>query len=257
MGALDYGLEGKVAVITGAASGIGRATAELFSGQGARVVASDVNAHAGAETVERLRQAGGSAVFVAADVTDDEALRAVVDRAVQEHGRVDCAANCAGVGAGHGATHDYDAETWNRIVDINLRGTWHAMRHEIAAMLAGGQGGTVVNVASTLSLRGSPLGSPYSASKHGVLGLTRTAALEYAAQGIRVNAVCPGAIDTPMMDETFERFPGFREMLLGLVPMQRMGRPDEVAHAIAWLSSEGSSFVTGEGVTVEGGLLAR
>jgi len=255
--ALDYALEGKVAVITGAASGIGRATAELFSGQGARVVASDVNAHAGAETVQRLRQAGGSALFVAADVTDDEALRAVVDRAVQEHGRVDCAANCAGVGAGHGATHDYDAETWNRIVDINLRGTWHAMRHEIAAMLAGGQGGTVVNVASTLSLRGSPFGSPYSASKHGVLGLTRTAALEYAVQGIRVNAVCPGAIDTPMMDETFERFPGFREMLLGLVPLRRMGRPDEVAHAIAWLSSEGSSFVTGEGVTVEGGLLAR
>jgi NAD(P)-dependent dehydrogenase (short-subunit alcohol dehydrogenase family) len=257
MGALDYGLEGKVAVITGAASGIGRATAELFSAQGAVVIASDVDAQAGAETVERIRQAGGSALFVAADVTDDDALRAVVDRAVQEHGRVDCAANCAGVGAGHGATHDYDSETWNHIVDINLRGTWQAMRHEIAAILAGGRGGTVVNVASTLSLRGSPFGSPYSASKHGVLGLTRTAALEYATQGIRVNAVCPGAIDTPMMDETFARFPGFREMLLGLVPMQRMGRPDEVAHAIAWLSCEGSSFVTGEGLTVEGGLLAR
>jgi NAD(P)-dependent dehydrogenase (short-subunit alcohol dehydrogenase family) len=257
MGALDYGLEGRVAVITGAASGIGRATVELFSGQGAVVVASDIDADAGAETVERLRQAGGSALFVAADVTDEAALRAVVERAVQEHGRVDCAANCAGVGGGHGATHDYDSETWNRIVDINLRGTWHAMRHEIAAMLAGGQGGTVVNVASTLSLRGSPFGSPYSASKHGVLGLTRTAALEYATQGIRVNAVCPGAIDTPMMDETFARFPGFREMLLGLVPMQRMGSPVEVAHAIAWLSSDGSTFVTGEGVSVEGGLLAR
>jgi NAD(P)-dependent dehydrogenase (short-subunit alcohol dehydrogenase family) len=118
-------------------------------------------------------------------------------------------------------------------------------------------GGTIVNVASTLGLRGSPMASPYSASKHGVIGLTRTAALEYASAGIRVNCVCPGAIDTPMMDETFARFPGFREGLIGFVPMGRMGRPEEVAHAIAWLSSEGSSFVTGEGLCIEGGLLSR
>jgi NAD(P)-dependent dehydrogenase (short-subunit alcohol dehydrogenase family) len=132
-----------------------------------------------------------------------------------------------------------------------------AMRHEIAAMLAGGRGGTVVNVASTLSLRGSPFASPYSASKHGVLGLTRTAAIEYAPHGIRVNAVCPGAIDTPMMDTTFARFPGFREVLTGFVPMGRMGAPGEVAGAIAWLCSDAASFVTGEALTVEGGLLAR
>jgi len=159
--------------------------------------------------------------------------------------------------SGHVSTHAYDPETWNRIVDINLRGTWHAMRHEIAAMLAGGTGGAVVNTASTLSLRGSPFGGPYSASKHGVLGLTRTAALEYATLGIRVNAVCPGAIDTPMMDETFERFPGFREALTGFVPMGRMGAPGEVAGAIAWLSSDAASFVTGAALTVEGGLLSR
>jgi NAD(P)-dependent dehydrogenase (short-subunit alcohol dehydrogenase family) len=255
MAAVEYGLEGKVAVVTGAASGIGRATAELFAGQGAHVVASDIEGEAGAELAEELRAAGGSALFVAADVRDDEAVSALIARAVQEHGRLDCAANCAGVGGGHGATHDYDPDAWNRIVDINLRGTWIAMRHEIAALLGGG-GGTVVNTASTLSLRGSPFGSPYSASKHGVLGLTKTAALEYATQGIRVNAVCPGAIDTPMMDETFARFPGFREMLIGLVQM-RMGRPEEVAQAIAWLTSDGSSFVTGAGITIEGGLLAR
>ena len=175
-------------------------------------------------------------------------------RAVEAHGRLDCAANCAGVGAGHATTHEYPAEDWDRIVDINLRGMWLAMRREVPAMTAGG---TIVNVASTLGLRGSPFSSPYSASKHGVIGLTRTAALEYATAGIRVNAVCPGAIDTPMMDETFERFPGFREGLIGFVPMGRMGRPDEVAHAIAWLSSEGSSFVTGEALCVEGGLLSR
>jgi len=257
MAAPNYGLEGKVAVVTGAASGIGRATAELFAREGAHVVAADLNAEAGEATVEALRADGGSALFLAVDVRDDDAVAALVAHAVDEHGRLDCAANCAGVGGGHGSTHDYHVETWNRIVDVNLRGTWLAMRHEIKAMLAGGGGGTVVNVASTLSLRGSPFGSPYSASKHGVLGLTRTAALEYATRGIRVNAVCPGAIDTPMMDETFARFPGFREMLIGYVPMQRMGRPDEVAQAIAWLTSEGASFVTGEGVCIEGGLLSR
>jgi NAD(P)-dependent dehydrogenase (short-subunit alcohol dehydrogenase family) len=136
------------------------------------------------------------------------------------------------------------------------RGTWLALRAQVPALLAAG-GGAIVNVASTLGLRGSPNASPYSASKHGVIGLTRTAAIEYAPHRIRVNAVCPGAIDTPMMDETFARFPGFREMLVGFVPMGRMGGADEVAAAIVWLLSDAASFVTGEALTVEGGLLSR
>jgi NAD(P)-dependent dehydrogenase (short-subunit alcohol dehydrogenase family) len=246
---VDYGLKDKVALVTGAASGIGRATAELFAREGAHVVASDLDAEGGTRVAEEL-----GATFVAADVRDDDALRAVVAHAVDAHGRLDCAANCAGVGAGHATTHEYTDEDWDRIVDINLRGTWLAMRHEVRAMAAGG---TIVNVASTLGLRGSPFSSPYSASKHGVVGLTRTAAVEYAGAGVRINAVCPGAIDTPMMDETFARFPGFREGLIAFVPMGRMGRPDEVANAIAWLSSDGSSFVTGETLCVEGGLLSR
>jgi NAD(P)-dependent dehydrogenase (short-subunit alcohol dehydrogenase family) len=240
---MDYGLEGKVALVTGAASGIGRATAELFARNGARVVASDVNAEAGAAVVAALSEAGADARFVAADVTDGEAVEAVVHEAVEAFGRLDCAANCAGVGGGHAATHQYPEAEWNRIVDINLHGTWLSMR--------------AVNVSSTLGLRGSPFAAPYSASKHAVLGLTRTAALEYAGQGIRVNAVCPGAIDTPMMDATFERFPGFRETLTSYVPMGRMGGPEEVAGAIAWLSCDAASFVTGEALTVEGGLLSR
>ncbi len=138
-----------------------------------------------------------------------------------------------------------------------MRGTWLAMRREVDAMLTIGQAGAIVNVASTLGLRGAPSGSPYSASKHGVIGLTKSAALEYASAGIRVNAVCPGAIDTPMMDETFEKFPGFREGLIAFVPMGRMGRPDEVATAIAWLASDAASFITGECLAVEGGLLSR
>ena len=253
---MDYGLNGRVALVTGAASGIGRATAELFAAMGARVVASDVNADAGAAVAAALREAGAEARFVAADVTDGEALREVVADAVEAFGRLDCAANCAGVGGGHASTHEYPEAEWDRIVEINLRGTWLSMRAEIEAMLNGG-GGAIVNVSSTLGLRGSPFAAPYSASKHAVLGLTRTAALEYAAQGIRVNAVCPGAIDTPMMDETFERFPGFREALTSFVPMGRMGGPQEVAGAIAWLSSDAASFVTGEALTVEGGLLSR
>jgi NAD(P)-dependent dehydrogenase (short-subunit alcohol dehydrogenase family) len=238
---MDYGLEGKVALVTGAASGIGKATAELLARNGARVVAADVK--------------GGGDV-IAADVTDGDAMRAVVAQAVDAHGRLDLAANCAGVGGGHGATHEYPEGDFDRIVAINLRGTWLSMRAEIAAMLKNG-GGAIVNVSSTLGLRGSPFAAPYSASKHAVLGLTRTAALEYAQQGIRVNAVCPGAIDTPMMDETFERFPGFRETLTAYVPMGRMGGPDEVAGAIGWLCSDAASFVTGEALTVEGGLLSR
>jgi NAD(P)-dependent dehydrogenase (short-subunit alcohol dehydrogenase family) len=248
---VDYGVEGRVAVITGAASGIGRATAEAFAAMGARVVASDIDADAGEGLVSDL-----GVRFVPADVTQEDAVGAVVRDAVETWGRIDCAANCAGVGGGHASTHEYPVDDWDRIVSVNLRGTWLAMRAELEAMLAGG-GGAIVNVASTLALRGSPFASPYSASKHGVLGLTRTAAIEYAQQGIRVNAVCPGAIDTPMMDETFARFPGFRDALTGFVPMGRMGGAPEVAGAIAWLCSDAASFVTGEALNVEGGLLSR
>jgi NAD(P)-dependent dehydrogenase (short-subunit alcohol dehydrogenase family) len=250
---MDYGLRGRVALVTGAASGIGRATAELFAAMGARVVACDVDGDAGADVVAGMHDA----IFVSADVTDDAAVAALVAAARDSYGRLDCAVNCAGVGGGDAATHDYPDEQWDRIVATNLRGTWLAMRREIEAMLAQGDGGAIVNVSSTLGVRGSALASPYSASKHGVLGLTRTAAVEYAPAGIRVNAVCPGAIDTPMMDRTFEQFPGFRESLIGFVPMGRMGRPEEVAGAIAWLCSDAASFITGEALAVEGGLLAR
>ena len=254
---MDYGLQGRTALVTGAASGIGEATAELFASLGARVVASDVNADGGAATVAAIDEAGHEAVFQAADVRNDEAVTALVKFVVDTYGGLDCAANCAGVGAGHATTHQYSDEDWDRVVGINLRGTWLALRREIEAMLAGSKPGAIVNMGSTLGLRGSPMASPYTTSKHGVIGLTRTAAIEYAPNRIRINAVCPGAIDTPMMDETFARFPGFREMLIGYVPMGRMGRPEEVAAAIAWLCSDGASFITGECLTIEGGLLAR
>jgi NAD(P)-dependent dehydrogenase (short-subunit alcohol dehydrogenase family) len=243
--------------VTGAASGIGRQTAGLLAAMGASVLACDVDAAAGEAAAAALRDGGATIRFVAADVAAEGSVAGAVADAVDAFGRLDCAANCAGVGGGHATTHEYPVDVWDRIVAVNLRGAWLSMRAEVEAMLARGAGGAIVNVSSTLGLRGSPFGSPYSASKHGVLGLTRTAAIEYAPHGIRVNAVCPGAIDTPMMDATFARFPGFREVLTGFVPMGRMGAPGGVAGAIAWLCSDAASFVTGEALTVEGGLLAR
>jgi NAD(P)-dependent dehydrogenase (short-subunit alcohol dehydrogenase family) len=255
MSPMDYELAGKVALVTGASSGIGRATTELLAQLGMRVVACDVDREAGEAVVAEL---GDDVHFMEADVTDEESgVRAVVAFTMATYGRLDCAANCAGVGGGHASTHDYPVEEFDRIVNVNLRGTWLSMRAELEIMSGQDSADAIVNVSSTLGLRGSPYGAPYSASKHGVLGLTRTAAIEYAPLGVRVNAVCPGAIDTPMMDDTFARFPGFREMLTGWVPMGRMGAAGEVAGAIAWLSSEAASFVTGEALTVEGGLLAR
>jgi NAD(P)-dependent dehydrogenase (short-subunit alcohol dehydrogenase family) len=254
---IDYGLRDRVALVTGTASGIGRRTMELLAGMGAKVVGCDIDDAAGEAVAAALRDGGARVRFVAADVAAEGSATAAVSEAVQAFGGLDCAANCAGVGGGDATTHEYPIDAWDRIVAVNLRGTWLSMRAEIEALLARGGGGAIVNVSSTLGLRGSPFGSPYSASKHGVLGLTRTAAVEYAPQRIRVNAVCPGAIDTPMMDETFARFPGFREALTGFVPMGRMGAPDEVAAAIAWLCSDAASFITGEALTVEGGLLAR
>jgi NAD(P)-dependent dehydrogenase (short-subunit alcohol dehydrogenase family) len=254
---VDLGMRDRVVLVTGSASGIGRATAELLAGMGAAVVASDIDADAGEAAATALAATGARVRFVAADVAEEGGVAAVVAEATSAFGRLDAAANCAGIGAGHATTHEYPVDVWDRIVAVNLRGTWLSMRAEVEAMLADGTGGAIVNVSSTLGLRGSPFGSPYSASKHGVLGLTRTAAIEYAPHGIRVNAVCPGAIDTPMMDETFARFPGFREALTGFVPMGRMGAAGEVAAAIAWLCSDAASFVTGEALTVEGGLLAR
>jgi NAD(P)-dependent dehydrogenase (short-subunit alcohol dehydrogenase family) len=254
---MDLGLAGKAILVTGAASGIGRATAEALAGMGAKVLASDIDADKGAAAAAALSDGGADVAFVASDVADEAATTAMVAAAVKRFGRLDGAANCAGVGAGHAETHAYPVDLWDRIVGINLRGTWLSMRAQLPAILDHGDGGAIVNVASTLGLRGSPNASPYSASKHGVIGLTRTAAIEYAQRGIRVNAVCPGAIDTPMMDETFARFPGFREMLTGFVPMNRLGAPGEVAAAIVWLLSGAASFITGEALTVEGGLLSR
>jgi NAD(P)-dependent dehydrogenase (short-subunit alcohol dehydrogenase family) len=254
---IDYGLRDRVALVTGAASGIGLATATLLAEMGVRVVAADLDAARGAAAAATLERAGHAVSFVRADVSAEDDVKALVKHLTDAHGRLDCAVNCAGVGGGDGLTAEYPQDRWDRIIDVNLRGTFLVLRHELAAMTSLGHGGAIVNVSSTLGLRGSANASAYSASKHAVLGITRTAAIEYAPHRIRVNAVCPGAIDTPMMDETFERFPGFREALTGFVPLGRMGRPGEVAAPIVWLLSDAASFITGEALAIEGGLLSR
>ncbi|EMA04674.1 SDR family oxidoreductase [Haloferax denitrificans] len=246
----------EVAVVTGAGSGIGRATAEAFAAEGARVVVSDVNVEGGEETVARIEEAGGTATFVETDVTDDDAVAAMVETAVSEYGRLDFACNNAGIGGAQKPTADLSADEWQGVIDVNLNGVWRSMRHEIPAMLDG-DGGVIVNMASILGKVGFANAGHYVAAKHGVLGLTKTAAIEYAEQGVRVNAVCPGFVDTPLLGEGGLDDPEARKGIESLHPMNRLGDVDEIASAVVWLCSDGASFTTGEALTVDGGYTSR
>jgi NAD(P)-dependent dehydrogenase (short-subunit alcohol dehydrogenase family) len=250
-------LVGKVALVTGAASGIGRASALAFARERARVVVADVNEAGGDETVHLIREAGGEAVFVRTDVSLAEEVEALIRRALDCYGRLDYAHNNAGVEGEQASTADCTEENWDRVLTINLKGIWLCMKHEIPVMLRQG-GGTIVNTSSAYGLVASRRGLPaYAASKHGVIGLTRAAALEYASSGIRVNAVCPGGIDTPMQ----ARVAGGDARVLALVaaahPVGRMGTAEEVAGAVVWLCSEASGFVTGHALALDGGLTAQ
>ena len=249
---------GKVALVTGGASGIGRACAQLFASEGASVVVSDVALEGGHETVRLIEEDGGEAFFVEADVSKAAQVEALVGGTVEAYGHLDYAFNNAGI-EGRMATNtaDYLEEDWDRVITVNLKGVWLCMKHEIAHMLRQG-GGSIVNNSSVEGLVGLEGTSAYAASKHGVVGLTKTAALEYAQSGIRVNAVCPGLIRTPMVErytggdaETEAQWAAIFE------PVGRMGSSEEVAEAVVWLCSEAASFVTGHAMAVDGGFLAR
>ena len=250
--------DGKVAIVTGASGGMGQAIAIAFAAAGASVVAADLTEDAGRETVEQIGQAGGRAVFVATDVSDAAAVEALVARATSDFGRLDCAVNAAAIEGERGPLHEVDDATFDRIIAVNLRSIFLCMKHEILAMLAAGRGGAIVNIASTNSFRPQPHQSAYTASKHGVLGMTRNAAVDYGAQGIRINAICPGAIDTPMLRAAMERRGRQPEEVAGrLSLLGRFGQPDEIAQACLWLCSDESSFTTGHALAVDGGYLAR
>ena len=246
-------LTGKVALVTGGGTGIGRASSIAFAQEGAKVVVSDVNAESGNETVRLIGDSGGEAVFVRADVSSAGEVEALVKKAVSTYDRLDCAFNNAGIAGVIGAsTHDYPDESWERVIGVNLKGVWLCMRYEIAQMLKQG-GGAIVNTASIWGLVGAPGASAYVASKHGVVGLTRAAALEYASQGIRINAVNPGTIRTPILDPFIAAMPDFETMMTARHPIGRIGLPEEVAQVVVWLCSDAASFVVGQNLPVDGG----
>lgn len=251
-------VDGKVALVTGGASGIGRATALTFAREGAQLVIADMNAEGGQQTVHMITENGGEATFVQVDVSQVREVEAMISKAVETYGRLDCAHNNAGIGSRPRAPlHECTEETWDRVLAINLKGVWLCMKYEIIQMLKQGSG-TIVNTASIMGLVGSWSGTAaYNASKHGVVGLTKTAALEYATSGIRVNAVCPGYIQTPLIEEALTSNPALEAQIVARHPVGRMGKPEEIAEAVVWLCADAASFVTGHTMTVDGGYIAQ
>jgi len=246
--------EGKVALVTGGNAGIGKATAVAFAAAGARVVIAARRSAEGRQTAEEIQAKGGEAVFVETDVARPSDVEALVQKTVATYGRLDCAFNNAGVGGG-GLLHEFAETDWDRIVDINLKGVWLCMKYQIAQMLRQG-GGAIVNNSSAAGLVGFARSPAYAASKHGVIGLSKSAALQYVSHGIRINAICPGLIMTAMIERAFASGPGVKEWYESKQPMGRGGHPEDVARAVVWLCSEAASFVTGVAFPVDGGVLA-
>ena len=250
-------LDGKSALITGGGGGIGRATALAFAREGARVAVADVMEEAARETVALVNAAGGQAISLSGDVSRDADVRAMIDAVVGTYRRLDCAFNNAGIAGWHvdailKKTAEWSEEAFDRMIAVNLKGVWLCMRHELPQMQAQGSG-AIVNTGSIAGLVGLPNSSAYVAAKHGVIGLTKTAALEYAEANIRVNAVCPGYIKTPMTEPSM-RLRG--EAILAQTPLKRMGSPEEIAEMVVWLCSERASYVSGAAYNVDGGWMA-
>ena len=258
-------LKRRVVLVTGSSSGMGRASALAFARVGAKVAVSDVDVEGGNETVEMIRDARGEATFIEADVSKSAEFEALIDRVTQVYGRLDCAHNNAGIEGLQAFTADYPEEDWDRVMGVNLKGVWLCMKYEIRKMLESGKG-TIVNTSSTFGLVGSKIGLPaYIASKHGVVGLTRAAALEYAQRGIRVNAVCLGTIQTPMYEQVNQVIIGgnptarkeLEKQIIEREPSGRIGQPEEIAETVVWVCSDAASFVTGHTLVVDGGLIAQ
>jgi len=246
-------MKNKTVIITGAASGIGKATAELFAKQGANIVVSDIQVAEGEKVVKEIISSGGKASFFKTDVSNPEEMEALVNFTVKTYGKIDVAVNNAGIGGELNPITDLSIEGWQKVISINLSSLFYGMKYQIQAMLKSG-GGNIVNVSSILGAVGFAGSAGYSAAKHGVIGLTQTAALEYAAQGIRINAVGPGFIDTPLLDALDDEM---KKQLIALHPIGRLGKSEEIAAFIFWLSSDKASFINGSYHPIDGGYLAN
>ncbi|UCH50422.1 MAG: SDR family oxidoreductase [Chloroflexota bacterium] len=249
-------LDGKVALITGAGSGIGRATAHLFAEKGAKVVIADIALVGGQETVKMIKDISCEAAFIETDVTPAAQFELLVNKTVKIYGRLDCAINNAGIDGELARTAECTEGNWDRTISVNLKGVWLCMKYEIPQMLKQG-GGVIVNTASIAGLVGTANLPAYSASKHGVVGLTKTAALEYAKEGIRVNAVCPGIVRTPIIDRLLTAMPERSDTFTSLHPIGRIADTHEIASAVLWLCSDDASFVTGHALVADGGYTAQ
>jgi NAD(P)-dependent dehydrogenase (short-subunit alcohol dehydrogenase family) len=248
-------LEGKVGLVTGGTSGIGRDTALLFAKAGAKVVVAGRRGREGEETVALINAAGGDGLFVKTDVSKAPEIETLVKKVVEKFGRLDVAFNNAGIEGVWSSIVSESEEEWDRTFDINLKGVWLCLKYEIRQMLKQGGGGAVVNMASVAGLIGLAGAAAYSASKHGVIGLTKSVALETARSGIRINAVCPAVVETPMADRLYSA-PEVNKFVLGLHPIGRFGKPMEIAEAVVWMCSDRASFMTGQSLVLDGGFLA-
>jgi NAD(P)-dependent dehydrogenase (short-subunit alcohol dehydrogenase family) len=248
-------LRGKVAIVTGGTSGIGRDTAVLFAKAGAKVVVAGRREAEGKETIDLIRAAGGDGLLVKTDVSRAADVRALVQKTVEKFGRLDVAFNNAGIEGSWSPIAEQSEEDWDSTIDINLKGVWLCLKYEIQQMLKQGGGGAIVNMASVAGFIGSAGAATYCASKHGVMALTKSAALETARSGIRVNVVCPAVIETPMGERLWGA-PEAKKFALGLHPIGRFGKPEEIADAVVWMCSDGASFMTGQSLVLDGGFLA-
>jgi NAD(P)-dependent dehydrogenase (short-subunit alcohol dehydrogenase family) len=248
----------KVVLITGASTGIGKASAQKFASEGAKVVVADISKEEGQATVEQINKAGkGESVFVECNVADAGSIQNMVRQTIEKYGRIDVAVNNAGIGGASAHTAEYPDEEWQKVIAVNLTGVWLCMKYELQEMVKA-QKGVIVNMASILGKVGFMGSSAYVAAKHGVVGITETAALEYAPRGIRVNALCPGFIYTPMLENAgLAQDDALHQAIENMHAMKRMGKPEEVADALVWLSSDEATFVTGHSLVVDGGFLAQ
>ena len=248
--------EGKVALVTGGGSGIGRATSLAFANEGAKVVIDDINVQGGEETLSMVKRAGAEAVFVKADVSKAAEAEAMVQKAIDTYGRLDCAYNNAGVGEPLKRVHKTSEDNWDRVMATNLKGVYLCMKYEIPHMLKQGKG-AIVNTSSLAGLKGLSGQAAYVASKHGVVGLTKSAAIEYATLGIRINCICPGVINTPLIAPNMKDRPHVEKGYIDMEPIGRLGKPEEIASAVLWLCSDEASFAVGSIFSVDGGVVAR